>query len=81
MDTIEVSCRVRKAVVLQVPIKNPLSENVRFDIEYGSSELVGPLFLLLKGKESALFEFYYSPLLEQDSQAVVKFSSFKASCF
>ena len=77
MGTLEVAATVRQAVAVQVPIKHPLSDPLTFDLTYGSDQLVGPDVLALDPKQSCEFEFFYAPLVEGDSQAMVTFSSYK----
>lgn len=79
IGSLEVSATVRQAVGLQVQISNPLHDALTFDLTYGSDQLVGPDVLALKPKESREFEFFFAPLVEGDSQALITFSSFRVS--
>lgn len=79
IGSLDVSATVRQAVAVQVQISNPLHDALTFDLAYGSDQLVGPELLALKPKESRDFEFFFAPLVEGDSQALVTFSSFKVS--
>lgn len=79
IGSLEVSATVRQAVALQVQISNPLHDALTFDLTYGSDQLVGPDVLALKPKESREFEFFFAPLVEGISQALITFSSFRVS--
>lgn len=70
---------MRQAVALQVQISNPLPDTLTFDLTYGSTHLVGPDVLALKPQESREFEFFFAPLVDGDSQALLTFSSFRVS--
>ena len=79
IGSLNVSATVRQAVALQVQISNPLHDALTFDLTYDSDQLVGPDVLALKPKESREFEFFFAPLIEGDSQALITFSSFRVS--
>ena len=79
IGSLDVSATVRQAVALQVRISNPLHDALTFDLTYASDQLVGPDVLALKPKESREFEFFFAPLVEGDSQALITFSSFRVS--
>ncbi|KAL3150260.1 Uncharacterized protein ABBQ32_000112 [Trebouxia sp. C0010 RCD-2024] len=81
IGTLEVSATVRQAVALQVQISNPLPDALTFDLTYGSTHLVGPDVLALKPQESREFEFFFAPLVDGDSQALLTFSSFRLGNF
>ena len=76
---LDVSATVRQAVALHVQISNPLHDALTFDLAYGSNQLVGPDVLALQPQESREFEFFFAPLIEGDSQALITFSSFRVS--
>lgn len=75
VDTVDITCEVRKAVSLQIPLTNPLDRRVDMDVRFQGNGLLGKDQIALAPRESVLYTVFYSPLNEGAEEGRVYFSS------
>ncbi|KAF5834411.1 flagellar associated protein [Dunaliella salina] len=86
VGAIDVEAEVRTAVVISIPVINPLDIPLKLAVHYGHNALVGPNMLELPsrstaseggngGKGKAELDFYYAPLLPGSAQTSVVLTS------
>jgi len=67
-ETLDVSCRVREAVVVQIFLTNPLEDSADFDVVLKGQGLLGASRLVAAGGSTQTYELLYSPLLEASGE-------------
>jgi len=86
VGAIDVEAEVRTAVMISIPVINPLDVPLKLAVRYGHDALVGPNVLELPakstapeggsgGKGKAELDFYYAPLLPGSAQTSVVLTS------
>lgn len=75
VDMVDVSCEVRKAVSLDIPLVNPLDREVEMEVRLEGPGLLGKPRVVLAPLETSTYRVFYSPLTEGGAEGRVYFSS------
>jgi hypothetical protein len=70
---LELKTYVRKAVMVEIGLKNPLNEMVSFDVQYTGAGLIGDPVFLIPPNKSATYELIYSPLSPAEGSGNIGF--------
>jgi hypothetical protein len=81
VQTLDVSTELRKIVGMDIPIKNPISKPIEFEVRIVGDGLLGERFIRLGASEASVYELIYSPLRPGLSDGSITFTNQEAGEF
>eukprot|EP00002_Diphylleia_rotans_P030530 TRINITY_DN6284_c0_g1_i1.p1 TRINITY_DN6284_c0_g1~~TRINITY_DN6284_c0_g1_i1.p1 ORF type:complete len:2909 (+),score=517.05 TRINITY_DN6284_c0_g1_i1:178-8904(+) len=72
-QVLQVSSTIRKPVIIEISISNPVNDRVLFEISMDDKELIGESFLVLEPNEVTSYEIIYLPLSAGSHETPVTF--------
>lgn len=69
VDTLNVSCPIHKAVAVEIPMTNPMDQELVLDAVYSKPTIVGPQRFTVGPLEETKLKFYYAPTECGESRA------------
>lgn len=78
---LEVPCVVRRAAQIEIPVANPLNEEITFEMQLDGTGLHGEPFLRLGPREQGVYSFVFAPLVPGTTEGEVRFYNKQAGEF
>jgi len=81
IQTLDVATELRKMVGMDIPISNPISKPIEFEVQIVGEGLMGERFIRLGASEASEYELIYAPLSPGISHAAITFTNQEAGEF
>jgi len=81
IETLDISTELRQAIGIDIPISNPISQPIEFEVRIAGDGLLGERFVRLGPNESSVYELIYSPLRPEVGDGKITFTNSEAGEF
>lgn len=81
IETLDISTELRQAIGIDIPISNPISQPIEFEVRIVGEGLLGERFVRLGPNESSVYELIYSPLRPEVGDGKITFTNSEAGEF
>eukprot|EP00658_Telonema_sp_P-2_P041930 TRINITY_DN30043_c0_g1_i2.p1 TRINITY_DN30043_c0_g1~~TRINITY_DN30043_c0_g1_i2.p1 ORF type:complete len:415 (-),score=129.39 TRINITY_DN30043_c0_g1_i2:109-1353(-) len=81
IQILNVSTELRQAIGMDIPISNPISKPIEFEVRIEGDGLLGERFITLGPHESSVYELIYSPLRPGTGDGGITFNNAEAGEF